>query len=593
MQFSYRGVKSYNSLSTLKILEGILKYVEKQKLTGILSNVILSTTQFKQLNGMGTQTLNSAITRLKELSVLHVSKAGKYSTYNRRGTQKLQEPNRYYINKKTLVLAYVFCNYLQQLKNDVRVAMRKQKVAFDFYSFESNISEHYSKESYPESLFFPYQVNEDSSKQDILTAKVMNGLYLYYYVYIYDCINGAISFEDSLLLDLHKPFKRDIFRPYCDGLEVIYDSLLRREDVTSRGLSSDNGLNPLVHLGSLGVSPIITYDLLFRFPEPLGRVWFTDSVDEGSISKFDILRLGSTYKPDTFQSHFGIVGLISNQADLVTFEPLKFRTPRLFNEDERDMLRHDYALHVVRESFFFQEIHKAIEWLYLLKGNMAFHMKINVELEMSSGNADGYLYTLSLSCRQSNQMAHVPSSFRSLASGALLEEVDLHSACFNVARFLNGIPFDADADVKEDILKEGFTDVDGNPLTKDGIKPLLYRCCFSKSRADALAKYNFGVNEGSIIRYVSQDTLGQLYDFCQTWTGGTESYRHLLFVAESLLEVKVVYELLNKHPEAIVENVYDCFYFDPRTVSPKEVTQTVESTANWIMAEYQKLLGRA
>lgn len=168
-------------------------------------------------------------------------------------------------------------------------------------------------------------------------------------------------------------------------------------------------------------------------------------------------------------------------------------------------------------------------------------------------------------------------------------EVDLHSAIFSITRSINISPFNMEWDIKEELLKYNFLDDDGNLLTKDSIKPLLFTIYFASSENQAYSWYknrkfpkewlrlNLSSIETDKLPLLSEKTFRLIYQKTEELIGDKSRFIHNIFIIESFVELYIIWRFIEQGIS--VENVYDCFYFKSCQIDENKAKQFINKYA--------------
>ncbi len=296
---------------------------------------------------------------------------------------------------------------------------------------------------------------------------------------------------------------------------------------------------------------------------------------------------------------------IKKYKNLNTLKSIAIRTEEL-SRDEINNLKRDFATFVAFHSPLIKRVYNAYfnsdldSW-----GDTKIYLNIDCNPYTYNDIIKGY--RLQMSFRQYNQLCDTNESEREtflFSKGINLDDddckLDLHSAVFTVARIINLNKFDIHYDIKKEIVKEVERKF-GINLKPDDIKPLLFLCFFGKSKNDSYQRYKNRKELPDFMRdYITQEESDALpllteeqylyiYDFCQNEVGGTLHLLNNAFAFESIFEINVK-TAINKHKDYYCENVYDCFYFDKRTVSKEEVAKIITKEAKKLYKKYNKYL---
>ncbi len=196
---------------------------------------------------------------------------------------------------------------------------------------------------------------------------------------------------------------------------------------------------------------------------------------------------------------------------------------------------------------------------------------------------------------------------------------DLHSAIFAVARLMNKGVFNADWDIKDELLsKHHYAKEDGIELTRQDLKALMMRLFFKKSCNDMLRLYKDSfwldsylkknkeeeIEVKKITKYpkkkpqaprLSDDVLLQINQDVEEMIGKTAPYYYNIFLIESIIEMRVIRRFLEKGKK--IRNVYDCFYYsleeypnEENGDTNKEVIEIINSSAISVYRELNEYL---
>lgn len=588
MNFIY-SEKTYMSKTTLEDLEYIIGVINQKNYSGILSKAILTSYQSRKKAGFSKSTLSNKLSNLEKLGVLvQTSKGGKIQ----KGDKTIYSCSKYSINKRKLVELYVLCTFLNQCSKDHSITCKfsRKKVSLSYDTINDILSKTLSD--------IPNVDDISLSKISNAVVDLKNGqhtvneIYLYFFKYYFLFLYKELTIDlesnisNSNFLNYLSPFIRDDYYNLASNNELgyLWDNYIEalnsnKSNIEDASLFDISRVNPLSILEPMDASPNITFHLYLTLPNSLPLCCYTD-VRENKTNEYNLANLYTRDAP-IYNSDIDIIKKLKRKVNFETLQPIKIYTKGKLSAKEESNLRKDYALILANYSSVLSSIAKSL--LELGDNPRGFKLDLKVNLDKSKEKTSrGWRYTLSISGRHYNDMAGTPSKFRKQIMEKELKYFDLHSASFNICKILNGLPFNAKDDIKVDMEELNYLDVNGHPIDRNGIKDshILYRCCFSKSKKDAINKYRRATD---VIkqqkRYVDDETFGALYDYCQEWCGGSEKHIHQMFFVESLFELTIFLKIKSKSEWTIYENVYDCFYFDTDVISKEEVEEIAnEST---------------
>ena len=166
---------------------------------------------------------------------------------------------------------------------------------------------------------------------------------------------------------------------------------------------------------------------------------------------------------------------------------------------------------------------------------------------------------------------------------------DFSSCSFMITRLLNKGDFSIGWSLKDIIVNSGIDKIDGGKLVhlkRSDLSQLPYRL-FNHTNGDYIEYFKeaylneIGKRANNPYYIVEMPNLPEesinrivqiTYDECGDW----HHLRNVIYFLESLLELSIIYGMVsNKKP---VENVFDEFFFNPKTTTKKEFNKLVEDT---------------
>ena len=246
-------------------------------------------------------------------------------------------------------------------------------------------------------------------------------------------------------------------------------------------------------------------------------------------------------------------------------KPLKYKKDKIPDNVSKDLINY-YEIKVKYYNPIYVECLKLIDWINNNQSICQYRMPLHCDVSGKSFN----IYTFT--ARQYTSYALMGKDYRMghLSRYDLDSEFDLHSAIFAIARLLNSGEFNCDWDIKR-IIEPEYDNWDDQ--SKKEYKLLLNRMFFTHSVSQAWTQYTHPYKKGNC----SAEDFYDYYDMVQHLTYGTLPYIYNIFFYESLFELLVVKELIEKGYD--VANVYDCFYYNSNQISELEIKNIIEQIA--------------
>ncbi len=331
------------------------------------------------------------------------------------------------------------------------------------------------------------------------------------------------------------------------------------------------------------------------------KVLYTDAVDfSEKVQRLKgILESIRRKSPECFEKEFS-----------VTCEFAKDLT-----DEDLNIIRDAYLARLI-ETPLMKCIYEDIE--NLRKMNYDVFFSVNVKFRKTKTRL-----FISNSGRQYNDLCNISSERRNdmLCSENFDLSFDLHSAIFSVARLLEKGLWDCDWNIKKIILnkqnratseKDIIVKSDGDFIENEELKYMMFRVFFGCTLKSGFSQYawtlrNFNKDfdmadyTGSKVwhskrtalpAYKPQKTAPKLdlhnyekiYNICIDECGNLKKYRYTVFYYESLLECRVIAEMLCRGYG--IKNVYDCFYFKSTDTTVNEVKNIITEKAKELYEQY-------
>ena len=250
---------------------------------------------------------------------------------------------------------------------------------------------------------------------------------------------------------------------------------------------------------------------------------------------------------------------------------------------DRDLLASYYASRA-RNNPYYIECQKEIDFLnQYVDYPIQMHMRPNHEVSKDKSEI-----RIWASCRQYNDLCKSKSTVRkeALLNDGYDLDFDIHSTIYSLARFLNYGVFDIDWDIKREL----FDNYDELKRHKD-VEP--YKTELRHIKKDVLSRIFFNKDIKSVWygyrqMYIKEteghftyETIASLYNDAQKLMGGSKPYQTTIFLYESLLELRVMHEMIDRGYD--VRNVYDCFYFKSSQTTVEEVKQIITDEVHTLL----------
>ena len=649
MIFTYNN-KRYKTKETLEDLEYLMRYVDINQCSGILTNLPLEYQgNFPDEQRRPKRSVNDDLSKLESLGVVYVTMQGGRETIQVKNeiTDEVEEKHhyiysRYLIDKDRFVTLYRLCscplpnpNTAYFKKNPPRLDFNRLLDFLDTYRKTSNldtafrsvgIGKYCDSDNKTDMLFrfvAVYLVSANS-KNTYLDNNLTPRELLPRFALLNRIVGTPHMLFSTVSLDrvdnLPTPTAHDtptsrISVTYadagaCDGsLGGVddFDDYIKCEisqiyGDTNIDLSEYGRWPSSIVLGpgvSVNLSPDTSHVMSSSiytggFPHhtvpQMDKVWFTDR-KEKTYKRTDMAIL-QPEEEFSYKSRPEIVKQMKAWCKSQAIDKFRFETETRLTEDEIEDFKVDYANCLVRNNNLLKccccEVHRIRE--LSVRKDMHFNLNIEVREMKREHRKNKFVYYASISGRHHNTMASVPSKLRSIVAQAELSSLDLHSASFAILRLFNTSEFKVCNDIKNDIIRSGLMDYLDVAFEekRELLKPILYRCIFSADRNDAYNKYYWALREGNVDRRISLSKFMKLYDYVQEWVGGSDGRRVAIFFLESLFELTVTRTLMESFPEGGVENVYDCFYYLPTHIKEADVEETCDTVANEITVHYNR-----
>lgn len=564
MRIYYKG-QGINTESLFDTLNYLMTLVNKKSSGGFFTKIALNDSGLIEEFQESHQGINHQInTVLQPLGIVTVDlKGGKAITP--KGKIKYKK-SRYAINKDNFLIWYFFCEAANRL-NQKQVSVNKSRYHLDFELEPIIKSMIDSMMMLPVGELF-FFTSKKYGKAKELEELYINSLIVHYYNSMYSNICRTIGdrYNYIYLNSTSRFFIPSIEKEYIQTLDY-----LSNYSYTDTICNSTN-----MYLSYLSNYIQFIYNVLYITAKKdctsvsvIDKKWFTNDLITKKEEPFSIQELYKKEKKYKYSSNKEITNQFYS-LDLMTLKPIKVYTDEL-SQNELKNLKMDFAIFVCRNSIYFKKLNEYIS--KLIKGGRNTSLRLNVEANFHKKNS---YYEVKVSCRQNNQLCLLKKETRKQVIKNMgfgeKDNFDLHGAIFSVARLINKNEWSCDWDIKKDLSEKRYVDEDGViiELSKEDLRPVLYRSFFTKDFEDTYKKYEKKQNTKEIKRFkddnaketktLSKEVFRQVYDDCQEWTGGTLELTSNIFMIESIIELSL---LLQHDIIEGLENVYDGFYFSP------------------------------
>ena len=511
---------------------------------------------------------------------------------------------KYKINKDMYLIWYSFSTVLSYFCKTDSNLWREKKISINFPLLSKELYE-----SLKTGELYKYESPYDGNKKT--WDNYYNNIFLYYY---YGSLVEISEKYYPNVIEFNK-YKTltTLFLADCVPLDKIY---------TEEKIPNTSGVASNIHnyVNSYIESTLISKLVTNRIVRTFGHTFMEKPIDNFfyKISKELWLSNDSFDKrDDSFllesimtsehicKTNNEILEQIKNAYSFETYGKIYIKTTDN-SEEFKNNLKHDIAHFVVTNSDLLKELYDAkIECDDFTLLNTRLYVNVNL-VPNHRKNGKHYGYYAWVSFRQYNQLGNVEKQDKinylktvHIDYNDKKSQFDLHSAIFVVARLLNTGLFEPDSNVKEKMKDEVF-EKHGIELDKDtDIKPLTFFCFFSDNFKDAWRTFSnrkerpwfmeeyITEEESEALPVLSEEVFRTIYNYGQSYTGGTLKYRYTIFFYESIFEINILKEI-NKIKPGVCENIYDCFYFDKKYISYDEVKQIVTQEANKLYKKHTK-----
>lgn len=564
MKVYYKG-QGISTESLFDTLNYLMALINKKSSGGFFTKIALNDSSTFEDFDETQQNLNYSInTILQPFGIVTVDlKGGK--TITSKGKIKYKK-SRYTINKDNFLIWYFFCEAANRL-NQKQVSVNKSRYHLDFELEPIIKSMIDAMMMLPVGELYFYTSNKNGKAKE-LEELYINSLIVHYYNSMYSNICRTIGNRYNYI------YLNPTSRFFVSSIEKDYIQTL---DYLSNYSYTDtiyNSTNKYLSYLSNYIQSI--YNVLYITTKKdctsvsvLDKKWFTNELITKKEEPFSIQELYKKEKKYKYSSNKEITNQFYS-LDLMTLNPIKVYTNELSQNGLKN-LKMDFAIFVCRNSIYFMKLNKYVS--KLIKGGRNTSLRLNVEANFHKKKS---YYEIKISCRQNNQLCLLKKKTRKQVIENMgfgeKDNFDLHGAIFSVARLINKNEWSCEWDIKKDLSEKRYVDEDGVivSLTRDDLKPILYRCFFTKDFEITYKQYKrkqctkeikrFKDDEAKEAKVLSREVFKQVYDACQEWTGGTLELTSNIFMIESIIELSL---LLQHDIIEGLENVYDGFYFSP------------------------------
>ena len=181
---------------------------------------------------------------------------------------------------------------------------------------------------------------------------------------------------------------------------------------------------------------------------------------------------------------------------------------------------------------------------------------------------------------------------------------DIKSTIYAIARAVNKEEFDIEWDIKDELMKYNYKKIDGELITRQEYKSLLYRTFFEPSLAISWNHYqrNF-IWDNKTKEYIDKNKkidkrLPKIdkFTYIHIWnkvhdiigTNWDKRLDRVIFILESLIELRIVHRL--KKLNCDVKNIFDCFYIKRNQISLEELKNIISEEIITVCKKYRKEL---
>jgi hypothetical protein len=157
---------------------------------------------------------------------------------------------------------------------------------------------------------------------------------------------------------------------------------------------------------------------------------------------------------------------------------------------------------------------------------------------------------------------------------------DVPSCIQSICHAINTKTIDFSLNLGNVLVEKKFHFKDGKIIDKNSLKTFAFQMFFANQPQNAMYGYNdrIGKYTGN---FIESQTAINVQKTMEGLIGPYKSFRYNIFLLETLIELRVLNKLLGITKN--IRNVFDCFYFDTKSISVNEVK-------NLVIEEFKKLI---
>lgn len=157
---------------------------------------------------------------------------------------------------------------------------------------------------------------------------------------------------------------------------------------------------------------------------------------------------------------------------------------------------------------------------------------------------------------------------------------DIPSCIQSICHAINTKRVDFSLNLGNVLVEKNFLFKNGKIIDKDSLKTFAFQMFFANQPQNAMYGFNdrIGKYTGNLIE---SQTAINVQKTMEGLIGPYKSFRYNIFLLETLIELRILNKLLGITKN--IRNVFDCFYFDTKSISVNEVK-------NLVIEEFKKLI---
>jgi hypothetical protein len=574
-----------NHKSLHKIFDYLNLSVIKHNNQGYLSNIHFTDKQLIKEFKMSKSSYNEKISYLKQAGILIEVNKPSY---------KSNTSAEYYVKKTEFIIN----NYLETLFSTFDKSFKRM---LSYRNIKLDLKQIFTV------LFDTIKHNKPiplhvSKLHDKKAKEIENTLINYIYSFFFISLDSYFKNNENEFKSINASFHTPILKYYL-ALSTKRDYL---SSIGSQRVQHDVAPS----------SPLVGAGLWTKKVMELSMVWFLNNMKIGEVD-FEINKGKHKYS-------FKYLESIKNdyiENELVCADDFRYFDLFYLNkmylspvsicdflekEESPLMLTKEFALHLYNKSNLIKKIEEVNSQLKKYGHNYPIDLNVSItavqekDKHLDELALEGYEYKATT--RNWSPFDFEEKKMRATFlkdNWGAVDSFDFKSCSFALVRLLNTRKFDVNWGLKELIVNRKFPIQykEGVYLERKDLRSLLYLIFNKKTpniydvdniikainadRAEKRKNPLYLREYPDLSRETLLEIIGLIHHECGNWT----SYTNNIFFLESLLEMMIKLEM--NELGYYVENIYDCFYFNPQQITHKKFTNLVKKTTK----QFYKLIG--